>query len=178
MKHCFRVPISREAGEVLTCGQFSANGKNFAFGTSHGTLFFGNIVQGKKLDANYAKIPNVGRCNNFDTGDQKTRQSLVQRQMNSDIIMENESLDIDNIDSLLDQNDIVGVSSISFPFQDPIGIILVAFTDGTIKMWQSTQNPNLVQVIKLQNNQAGPALFDIFEMGYQQFDIVDHFDVF
>lgn len=69
MKDCFKVPINREAGEVLTCGQFSANNKNFAFGTNHGTLFFGNIILGKKLDANYAKIPNAGKCNNFDTSE-------------------------------------------------------------------------------------------------------------
>jgi len=36
--------------------------------------------------------------------------------MNSDIIMENESLNIDNVDSVLDQTDVVGVSSISFPY--------------------------------------------------------------
>ena len=55
--------------------------------------------------------------------------------MNSDIINQNESLEFDNAESLLESNDVVGISSISFPFQDPIGIILVAFTDGTIKMW-------------------------------------------
>lgn len=44
VKHVFRVPLNREAGEVLTCGQFSTNNKNFAFGTNHGTLFFGNII--------------------------------------------------------------------------------------------------------------------------------------
>ena len=67
VKHCFKLQINRDAGEVVTCGQFSANNKNFAVGTSHGTLFFGNIIQGKKLDANYAKITNLGRCNKFDT---------------------------------------------------------------------------------------------------------------
>ena len=35
-----------------------------------------------------------------------------------------------------------------------------------------------MEVIKLQNAQAGPPIFDIFEMGYQQFDIVDNFDIF
>jgi hypothetical protein len=55
--------------------------------------------------------------------------------MNSDIIIEQESLDLDNMDSVLDGSDVVGISSISFPFQDPIGSILVAFTDGTIRMW-------------------------------------------
>ena len=35
---------------------FSPNQKNFAFGTNHGTLFFGNITQGKRgIDANYAE---------------------------------------------------------------------------------------------------------------------------
>ena len=132
------------------------------------------------MDANYAKIINVGKCNSFDTTNEgnKTKPSHY-RQMNSDIIIEQESLDnIDNIDSVLDGSDVVGISSISFPFQDPIGSILIAFTDGTIRMWQSTQNPNLIEMIKLKSTTTGPALFDIFEMGYQQFDIKDNFDIF
>jgi hypothetical protein len=67
------VPINREGGEVLTCGQFSANKKNFALGTNHGTLIFGNIVVQKKMDANFAKIVNVGKCNSFDSEGNKTR---------------------------------------------------------------------------------------------------------
>jgi hypothetical protein len=30
------------------------------------------------------------------------------------------------------------VTSISFPYIDPIGTMLVAFDDGTIKLWQSS----------------------------------------
>lgn len=44
VKHTLKVPINREGGEVLTCGMFSANKKNFALGTNHGTLIFGNIT--------------------------------------------------------------------------------------------------------------------------------------
>jgi len=73
-KHSFRVPLNREAGEVLTCGQYSQNNKNFAFGTNHGTLFVGNLVQAKRMDANYAKIVNVGKCNNFETADQTQKR--------------------------------------------------------------------------------------------------------
>lgn len=102
MKHVFKVPINREAGEILTCGQFSANNKNFAFGTNHGTLFFGNIIQGKKLDANFAKIPNAGKCNSFDTSEGPRTRVGNHRVMNSDIIMEQESLDIEGVDSILE----------------------------------------------------------------------------
>ena len=100
------------------------------------------------------------------------------KNMNSDIINDNESLDIEHMDSVLEYNDVTGISSINFPFQEPISTILIAFDDGTIRLWKSEQNPNLVQVIKLQQGSVGPAHFDIFDMGYQQFDIVDNFDIF
>lgn len=170
VKHCFKVPLNREAGEVLTCGQYSQNNKNFAFGTNHGTLFIGNLTQGRKgIDANYARIENVGKCNNFETavGEQQTTQKRHTKQMNSDIINDNESLDIEHMDSVLDFNEMTGISSINFPYQDPIGIILIAFDDGTIRLWQSQQNPNLIQVIKLQSGTQGPAHYDLFDMGYQ-----------
>lgn len=103
IKHCFKVPLNREAGEILTCGTFSQNQKNFAFGTNHGTLFFGNLTQGKRgIDANYARIVNVGRCNNFETVQQENANNTTAqlykkhtKQMNSDIINDNESLDIE-----------------------------------------------------------------------------------
>lgn len=100
------------------------------------------------------------------------------KNMNSDIINDNESLDIEHMDSVLEYNDVTGISSIHFPYQEPISTILIAFDDGTIRLWQSEQNANLLQVIKLQQGTQGPAHFDIFDMGYQQFDIVDNFDIF
>lgn len=186
VKHCFKVPINREAGEELTCGQFSENKKNFAFGTNQGTLFIGNINSygGKSVDANYVKIVNVGKCNNFDTEQPKQKGHV--KQYNSDLINDNESLDIEHMDSQQDFfGDYVGITSINFPVQDPIGVILVSFNDGTIRLWQSNLNPNLKKVIQLQNSTPGekaiydkPPVYDLFEMGYQQFDIVDNFDIF
>lgn len=55
---------------------------------------------------------------------------------------------------------------------------MIAFDDGTIRLWQSEQNPNVLQVIKLQSAVPGPAHYDLFDMGYQQFDILDTFDIF
>lgn len=130
---------------------FSPNQKNFAFGTNHGTLFFGNITRGKRgIDANYARIHNVGKCNSFETvqaENQNTTAAMLKRHtknMNSDIINDNESLDIEHMDSVLEFNDVIGISSIHFPYWEPISTILIAFDDGTIRLWQSEQNQNLL----------------------------------
>lgn len=120
VKHCFKVPLHREAGEVLTCGQYSQNNTNFAFGTNHGTLFIGNLSQESKkgIEANYARILNVGKCNNFETaaGEQPAAPKKHTKQMNSEIINDNDSLDIEHMDSVLDFNDMTGLSSIHFPY--------------------------------------------------------------
>ena len=34
-----------------------------------------------------------------------------------------------------DLHEYVGITSITFPFIDPIGTALIAFDDGTIKVW-------------------------------------------
>ena len=57
--------------------------------------------------------------------------------MNSDIINDNESLDIEQMDSVLEYSDVTGISSIDFPYNDPISTILIAFNDGSIRLWKS-----------------------------------------
>lgn len=40
------------------------------------------------MDANFAKIVNVGKCNNFDTADGQRTRTIHHKQMNSDLIGE------------------------------------------------------------------------------------------
>ena len=54
--------------------------------------------------------------------------------MNRDL-NDNESIGIEHNRSAEDLNDFPGITSIHFPFVDPIGTILVAFDDGTVKVW-------------------------------------------
>lgn len=51
--------------EVLTCGQYSDNGFNVAFGTNQGTLFIVSMKSKTKnrVEATYCRIDNVGKCN-------------------------------------------------------------------------------------------------------------------
>ena len=91
-------------------------------------------------------------------------------------------MDIENSEE--GYNYFTGVTSITFPWIDPIGTMLVAFDDGSIKLWQSAvKNEQLMKILELQ--QAGkkkvanqPVIYDISEVGYQQFDLVDYFDIF
>ena len=55
------------------------------------------------------------------------------------------------MDSVLEYSDVTGISSIDFPYNDPVSTILIAFDDGSIRLWKSEQNQNLIQVIKLQS---------------------------
>ena len=59
----FKLPMN--TNEVLTCGQYSDNGFNIAFGTNHGTLFIVSLKARHKnrVDASYVRIDNVGKCN-------------------------------------------------------------------------------------------------------------------
>jgi hypothetical protein len=53
------------------------------------------------------------------------------------------------MDSVLDFNEMTGITSIHFPYHEPIGTLLVAFDDGVIRLWQCQQNPNVIKVIQL-----------------------------
>ena len=48
---------------------------------------------------------------------------------------EDESIDIEHNGSEYDMDMFTGITSIHFPYVDPIGTILVAFDDGTVKVW-------------------------------------------
>lgn len=90
----------------------------------------------KRLDASYCRIDNIGRNAPLDS-EYKSKSLL---KLNTDIMNDNESIDIDHNNSAEDLHDCVGISSIHFPQADPIGTIAVAFDDGTIKVWQSSVN--------------------------------------
>ena len=36
------------------------------------------------------------------------------------------------------------------PFIDPIGTLLITFDDGTIRMWQSSKNEQVIRILELQ----------------------------
>lgn len=60
--------------------------------------------------------------------------------------------------------------------------MLVSFDDGTIKLWQSTvKNEQYLKILELQQankRKSGPVVYDIAQIGYQQFDMMDAFDLF
>ena len=59
------------------------------------------------------------------------------------------------------------VTSLQFSPFDPVGSLLAAFDSGVVKTWQSHE-----QLLK------DVAQVDLCEAGYQQFDVVDNFDMF
>mmetsp|Transcript_9203 Transcript_9203/g.15477 ORF Transcript_9203/g.15477 Transcript_9203/m.15477 type:complete len:132 (-) Transcript_9203:710-1105(-) len=123
--------------ERLTTGTYSDNGMNFVFGTNQGTLFIASLktLGRNRVEANYCRIENVGKCNTFDN-DNKSKSFL---KLNSDIMNDNESIDIDRMNSADDlMHEFTGITNISFPYPDPIGTILISFDDGQIKLWQSS----------------------------------------
>lgn len=88
------------SSEKLTCGFYSDNGFNILIGTNQGTLFIISLQDGKgkrrSVDASYVRIENVGKCNTFDTAE---KQIKTHTKLNSDIINDTESIDIDRVDS-------------------------------------------------------------------------------
>jgi hypothetical protein len=86
--------------EKLTCGFYCDNGCNILVGTNQGTLFIISLIDGKgkkkNVDTSYVRIENVGKCNNFDTAENKVK---THTKLNSDIINDTESIDIERADS-------------------------------------------------------------------------------
>ena len=174
-------------GEVLTCGFYSENETNFVVGTNHGTIFFCSMRNfGRQIVAEYCRIDNVSRSSSF--ADVKVKS---QKNLNPDIFNDNESeLTINRDDSQDDLNLFVGDTSIHFPSTEPIGVMLVAFDDGSIRLWKSVEkNKQLMKIYKLEQEQQAsrrneprsvnaPVKYDISQVGYQQFDLIDTFDIF
>jgi hypothetical protein len=73
VEHCFKVNLMM--GEKLTCGWYSENEINFAFGTSYGTVFLGSLyVHGRnRVEASYCRIDNICKQNTFM--DKRERES-------------------------------------------------------------------------------------------------------
>ena len=141
---------------------------------------------GRQVAADYCRIENVSRSSSF--ADVKVKS---QKNLNPDIFNDNESeLTINRDDSQDDLSLYVGVTSIHFPSTEPIGVMLVAFDDGTIRLWKSVEkNKQIMRVLKLEQEQLAskkneprsanaPVKYDISEVGYQQFDLMDTFDLF
>ena len=69
---------------------------------------------------------------------------LGRQGLNSDIMNDGDGLDrLDRLDydaahSQDDLRDITGITNIHLPFFEPIGMILVSFDDGSIRLWQSS----------------------------------------
>jgi hypothetical protein len=146
VEHSFKVPLN--PGELLTCGTYSENGMNFVFGTDQGTLFVASLkATGRnRVEVNYCRIENVGKTNHFDN--ENRSKSLTK--LNSDIMNDNDSIDIDRMNSVEDLGLFTGITNIAMPYVDPIGTILVSFDDGTIKLWQSSvKNEQLMKILEL-----------------------------
>lgn len=157
-------------------------------GTNYGTVFFCSMrTSGAQIVAEYCRLENISKSSSFT--DMKVKS---QKDLNEDILNDAESeLTIDRNDSQDDLNTFVGVTSIHFPSTDPIGVMLVAFDDGTIRLWKSAvKNEQVMKIYKLEQEQRAskhpdnkrpanaPVKYDISEVGYQQFDLVDKFDLF
>jgi hypothetical protein len=151
VEHCFKVSL--HMGEKLTCGFYSDNDTNFAFGTNYGTLYIGSLktIGRSRVEASYCKVEGICKQNNF-----LEKKGESQKELNIDLVneAENQSLDIERQNSEQDTDCFTGITSINFPYVDPIGTMLVAFDDGTIKLWQSAvKNEQLMKILELQ--QAG-----------------------
>lgn len=179
IEQVFKVHLGH--GEKITCGFYSENDINFSFGTSHGNVYLGSLkaITKTRVVANFVKLENIGRHNNPIFSKRNSQEGI-----NIDLMNDNESIDIDRVNSQEDLGFYTGVTSIHFPFVDPIGTMLVAFDDGTIKLWQSSvKNETQMKILELEQahkkkvpNQ--PVVYDIAEIGYQQFDLIDNFDIF
>lgn len=134
IEHVFKVNLN--PGEKITCGHYSDNGINFVFGTNQGALYIASLrtIGKSRVEITYCRIDNINKSNN--TIDGYKSQSLAK--LNNDIMNDNESIDIDknSDEAYLDQ--FIGITSIHFPYVDPIGTMLVAFDDATCKLWQSS----------------------------------------
>lgn len=184
----YKLPLS--SGEVLTCGYYSENELNFVVGTNYGTVFFCSMKRLSKKSsqvvARYCRIENISRSSSFT--DVKLKS---QKHLNPDIFNDNESeLTINREDSQDDLNLFVGITSIHFPPTEPIGVMLVAFDDGSVRLWKSVEkNKQVMRILKLEQEQQAsskdgpraanaPVRYDIADVGYQQFDLMDTFDLF
>jgi hypothetical protein len=114
-----------------------------------------------------------------------------EKDLNEDILNDAESeIEIDRNDSFEELNTFVGVTNIHFPSTEPIGIMLVSFDDGTIRLWKSAvKNEQMMKIYRLEQEQQAnkkgemrganaPVRYDISQVGYQQYDLVDKFDLF
>ena len=184
----YKLPLS--SGEVLTCGYYSENELNFVVGTNYGTVFLCSMKRLSKKSsqvvARYCRIENISRSSSFT--DVKLKS---QKHLNPDIFNDNESeLTINREDSQDDLNLFVGITSIHFPPTEPIGVMLVAFDDGSVRLWKSVEkNKQVMRILKLEQEQQAsskdgpraanaPVRYDIADVGYQQFDLMDTFDLF
>jgi hypothetical protein len=74
------------------------------------------------------------------------------------------------------------VTSLQFSQFDPIGSFLVSYDNGVVKTWQSSvRNEQFLKLLEIQqHHNSGSSLpqFDMSECGYQQFDIIDVFNMF
>jgi hypothetical protein len=73
------------------------------------------------------------------------------------------------------------VTSVQFSQFDPIGSLLVAYDNGVVKTWQSSvRNEQFLKLLELQQQQQNFNLpmFDLSESGFQQYELVDVFDMF
>ena len=67
------------------------------------------------------------------------RQGLTSDGMNDGGALDRlDRLEYDAAQSQDDLRDITGITNIHLPFFDPIGMMLVSFDDGTIRVWQSS----------------------------------------
>ena len=77
-----------------------------------------------------------------------------------------------------------GVTSVQFSVFDPIGSLLVAYENGIVRTWQSSiKNEHFMKLMQIQQqqqqlNSGTIPEFDLSEVGFQQFDLVDLFDMF
>ena len=120
-------------GEKLTCGRYSDNGINFVFGTNQGALYIASLkaIGKSRVEVSYCRIDNINKSN--PNVDAYKAQSLAN--LNNDIMNDNDSIDIDknSDEAYLDQ--FIGITSVYMPYVDPIGTLLVAFDDATVKLW-------------------------------------------
>lgn len=171
VEHAFKLPLA--SGEQLTCGFYSENNVNFAIGTSYGTIFIGSLkVHGRsRVEATYCRIDSLAKTQQNYADARRGSQERLNIDLDAD---KDESLGSIEENNSQDHSELfTGVTSIHFQSIDPIGTMVVAFDDGSVKLWQSSvKNEPLMKILDLQQQgkrKGGanqPVIYDISEVGY------------
>jgi WD40 repeat protein len=139
-----------EPGEEITCGAFSPQCHNFALGTSRGNIYLGNYQKPAPKENKTSFYPGANTAMRGQT------QSYV--------------LKAARITGLVDSSE-HAVTSISMSTFTPEGTLLVAYDNGTVRMWRTALRRETIQRLQGRN------CHDLAAISYVQFNLDDELDM-